>query len=310
MTGLWSVDSACSGVLFKPAYARVAGDVAAGVVLSQVVYWFRPDAQGRPRTRAVYDGELWFSQSYAEWEASCALSQKQMTRVLRALEAQGILRLRTITHNNSPRVLVQLCESRLVELVCQHVAPPQRPTVDVTPPDGMCDTDQRSMYKEETALETGEETDMKAADALKAFDGKGRPERLNLIWAKTLSEVRGGFIRPHTIADLSMFKRLGKLAGERAPTMVEAVVRDWAGFCILVAQARGLGRTPDVPTLPFLAKHLDLAMEFLAKVEAEARPRVRTPVTIPVHAPTPSLPVVTERPASIEEIEQILRETE
>jgi hypothetical protein len=45
----------------KRAYIRVAGDMAAGVLLSQCVYWFLPARDGSSKLTIERDGKWWLA---------------------------------------------------------------------------------------------------------------------------------------------------------------------------------------------------------------------------------------------------------
>lgn len=279
--------------MFKPEYARAGGSVVAGLVLSQAVYWFKPDYKGRARTRTVYAGELWLSLSYAEWEAACALSKYQISSALQALEAQGILRLRKVMHRNSPRVLVQLDADRLAELVCQN---PRSRNLTMTVEGLDCDGEETAPCIEETVLEIEGET-VKAAEVIRELEKRRGvlPERLNLVWTKALGETSGRTQKPATNADLAMFKRMGKIMGADAPRVVDRVVRNWTDFVIRVAQDRGIKQTPDVPTLRFLLAHADVAVDWARPEAAKAVTMVPTTTAPPkAPAPTPEEPQMTD----------------
>src|SRR5258708_7134690 len=78
--------------LYYPDYTRALdGDVLSGLMLSQIVYWYMPDAKGQSKLRVLRYGKRWLVKSYLHWEAELGLSQKQSGRCLRVLKKRGLI---------------------------------------------------------------------------------------------------------------------------------------------------------------------------------------------------------------------------
>jgi hypothetical protein len=83
----------------KRVYVRAAGDLVSGVLLSQIIYLFLPDEEGRQRggyfVRATNkwrpfvtrEGRRWISLERDEWGAECCISPKQFDRACDVLSA-------------------------------------------------------------------------------------------------------------------------------------------------------------------------------------------------------------------------------
>jgi hypothetical protein len=63
----------------------IAGDLIAGTLLSQIIYWFGIGENGRPRVRARHDGELWLAKSRKNWFDELRISPKQVDRAIKIL---------------------------------------------------------------------------------------------------------------------------------------------------------------------------------------------------------------------------------
>jgi hypothetical protein len=70
-------------VTVKAVYIDMAdGDHAAGIFLSQLVYWYlKPDKNGRRRTRIYRDNNWWVAKSRDEWYEEIRLKPRQYDRV-------------------------------------------------------------------------------------------------------------------------------------------------------------------------------------------------------------------------------------
>lgn len=75
----------------KRSYIDVAGDLAAGVMLSQIIYYFLP-------AQAHYLRDGWLVRRRADWWEECRLTPKQVDRALRLLTRKGLIETR-IAHD-------------------------------------------------------------------------------------------------------------------------------------------------------------------------------------------------------------------
>jgi len=77
---------------FKRIYVDMAGDLIAGLMLSQLVYWcLLPDAKGKSRLRVFRDGHMWAAKSRSAWWDEIRLSPKQADRAIRILVNRGLV---------------------------------------------------------------------------------------------------------------------------------------------------------------------------------------------------------------------------
>lgn len=76
---LWE-SSSRDTIDFKKVYVDMTGDLAAGLLLSQVVYWHLPNAQGASKLRVEKDGHLWIAKQWDRWWAEVRLTEKQAIR--------------------------------------------------------------------------------------------------------------------------------------------------------------------------------------------------------------------------------------
>tara|TARA_R110002020_G_scaffold112746_19_gene259382 strand:+ start:6843 stop:7157 length:315 start_codon:yes stop_codon:yes gene_type:complete len=52
--------------------------VAGGVLLAQIIYWSKPDKEGKTKLRVKKRGELWIAKSREEWEKETGLTVRQV----------------------------------------------------------------------------------------------------------------------------------------------------------------------------------------------------------------------------------------
>lgn len=94
----------------KRVYIDMAGDLVAGVVLSQIVYWHLPSRDGKARLQVEREGKLWLAKGREEWWDECRISPKQADRALEVLEERGLIEVRLFKFGRAPRKHIRICE--------------------------------------------------------------------------------------------------------------------------------------------------------------------------------------------------------
>lgn len=101
---------------FKKAYVDMAGDVVAGLMLSQIVFWHLPDRGGADKLRVERDGRRWLVKTRGEWWHECRLNPREVDRARKALEARGVIEVRLYKFNGSPTQHLRIREERFLQL--------------------------------------------------------------------------------------------------------------------------------------------------------------------------------------------------
>jgi hypothetical protein len=77
---------------FKTIYVDIAnGDIISGLLLSQIIFWFLPDKNGRSKLRAYKDGKYWLAKQRTDWYGEIRVSPKQYDRAIKILEDLGLV---------------------------------------------------------------------------------------------------------------------------------------------------------------------------------------------------------------------------
>jgi hypothetical protein len=101
---------------FKKAYVDMTGDVVAGLMLSQIVYWHLPDRGGQDKLRVERDGRRWLVKTRDEWWHECRLNPREVDRARKVLETRGIIEVRLYKFNGSPTQHLRIRQDRFLEL--------------------------------------------------------------------------------------------------------------------------------------------------------------------------------------------------
>ena len=98
----------------KRSYIDAAGDVLAGIVLSEIVYWHLPDKQGHSKLRVTKkdkDGlgyQEWIAVRRYEWWDRTRMTPEQADYALRKLVKRGLIEKKVFKFDGSPTVHVRL----------------------------------------------------------------------------------------------------------------------------------------------------------------------------------------------------------
>jgi hypothetical protein len=76
---------------FKKVYVDIAGDVLAGLLLSQLVYWHLPSKKGENRLTIERDGFFWLAKSREDWWEELRMTPREVDRGLKLLRAAGVI---------------------------------------------------------------------------------------------------------------------------------------------------------------------------------------------------------------------------
>lgn len=70
------------------AYIDIAGDLVAGALLSQIMYWFSEDKNGNIRVKVEKDGQYWLVKRREDWMSEIRISKKQYDCAIKKLTAE------------------------------------------------------------------------------------------------------------------------------------------------------------------------------------------------------------------------------
>lgn len=95
------------------AYVDMTGDLVAGALLSQILYWFGADRNGRPRARIQRDGHLWIAKARGDWWEEIRITPKQYDRAAKILKDKGFVELRTMKFAGNPTTHIRIISESL-----------------------------------------------------------------------------------------------------------------------------------------------------------------------------------------------------
>ena len=84
------------------------GNAAAALMLSQIVYWYRPSKDGKPKLRVLHDGMWWIAKSYVDWRGEVGLTLEQARHCVRYLVGRKIIETKIFKFDGSPTMHLRL----------------------------------------------------------------------------------------------------------------------------------------------------------------------------------------------------------
>jgi len=78
------------------------GDAQAAIMLSQLVYWYSPTKEGKPKLCVYKDNMFWIAKSGVEWTEETRLSGMKVRRCIKVLERKGLIEVKKFRFDGSP----------------------------------------------------------------------------------------------------------------------------------------------------------------------------------------------------------------
>jgi len=113
------VERQLTGVWVRPEFIAIIGSSQAGVLLSQIVYWFKPGLAGTSKLRVKRKGILWLAKRRADWARECGLSPRQYDTAIAKLIKLEVVETKIFHFAGHPTVHLRLLEPGLERLKSQ-----------------------------------------------------------------------------------------------------------------------------------------------------------------------------------------------
>lgn len=142
----------------KKIYIDLAGDLVAGILLSQIVYWHLPSRNGGLRLRVQHDGKYWLAKTRYDWWDECRISPRQFDRAIEILSSKGVVESHVYKFDGNPTKHLRLVSDQfmllLEEVLNKEVENPFSPKGEIGySPKGNNDIPQTGISLTETTSE-------------------------------------------------------------------------------------------------------------------------------------------------------------
>lgn len=239
---------------FKKIYVdMVGGDVLAGLVLSEIVYWYLPTRSGGSKLRVERSGKFWIAVHRYEWWDRTRLSPDQSDRVLKILIDCGLIEKDVFRFGGDPTIHIRLIEERFLELwKCFASNPPENPYLPAPKPEVPISPNGENRSRQTARTISGERREPISPNGENHFAEKGKT--LTETTTKTTTETNN-------------------LLGAAAPEGSDdpnGIIKNRGAFEALQAFERGKGET-DISAFPEDTREIIREFCHLWKIRPPAR---------------------------------------
>lgn len=106
----------------KKIYVDMADDLVAGILLSQIVYWFLPSKKGGTKLRIEREGHLWLAKERSDWWDECRIGPRSYDRASKLLQDAGLIETKKFKFNGLPTIHIRIEWSKFLQLFQQMLA--------------------------------------------------------------------------------------------------------------------------------------------------------------------------------------------
>lgn len=100
---------------FKTIYVDIAGgDILAGLLLSQIIFWHLPTQNNKSKLRVVHDQKIWLAKSDSQWFDEVRLTEAQARRARAVLTNLLLIETRTYKFNGTPITHIRVNHNALI----------------------------------------------------------------------------------------------------------------------------------------------------------------------------------------------------
>jgi hypothetical protein len=101
---------------FKKIYVDIAGDLNAGLVLSEIVYWYLPSREtGTSKLRVQKNGKFWMARRRYEWWDRTRMTPKQADTAISKLIEAGLIEKDRFKFKGEPTVHIRILEENFLD---------------------------------------------------------------------------------------------------------------------------------------------------------------------------------------------------
>jgi hypothetical protein len=102
--------------VYKIIYVDMVKDLKAGILLTQIIYWFSPDEQGRNRTRATYKGRRAIAKQRSDWFEELRMTEREYDSAIKVLKHYGVVDVVNSMFNAKRTPFIMINEERFMAL--------------------------------------------------------------------------------------------------------------------------------------------------------------------------------------------------
>ena len=113
------------------------GNILAGLMLSQILYWHEPNEHGQSKLRVCKNGKYWLAKKHTSWQEECRLTENQSRDALELLKKLGFIQTMVARFDGNPTTHIALVKDKFTaEYLSQCASLAQNQLCCSTEPNG------------------------------------------------------------------------------------------------------------------------------------------------------------------------------
>lgn len=106
-----------NGFMVRIPYVKITGDLVAGILLGQIVYWNMPNEKGESKLKVKKNGEYWLAKGREDWYEEICITAKQYDRAIKILIDKGFVEVNRFKFDGAPTIHIKLNINKVTERV-------------------------------------------------------------------------------------------------------------------------------------------------------------------------------------------------
>ena len=116
----WTRESQFQPILLRREYVEITAGLASAILLSQLVYWFKPSKGGKTKLTIIREGRYWLAKTKDDWHRECGLTPRGYRTAIAELTESGVVETRLWKFGGRPVTHYWLDVERLDALIQFH----------------------------------------------------------------------------------------------------------------------------------------------------------------------------------------------
>jgi hypothetical protein len=105
----------------KKTYIDISGDFMAGVLLSQIVYWYLPNKEGKSKLRVKKGGHYWIAKKREEWYEEIRFTEANYKTAIKKLEKANLVVKELFKFDGAPTTHIRLNIKEFLHRLNEHM---------------------------------------------------------------------------------------------------------------------------------------------------------------------------------------------
>ncbi len=103
-------------------YVDITGDLIAGILLSQILYWHSPNEDGSSKLRVKKEGSYWLAKTQKDWWEEIRISVDQYKRAVKILDEKNLIVKKVFKFDSAPTTHIRINGDVFIRYINTYLA--------------------------------------------------------------------------------------------------------------------------------------------------------------------------------------------